>query len=153
MLGAAVPVLCSFSRTAGRSLIRMVWAGVSAGAAGIAGAECSAGGAGGCCPFTWAARSFGKGPARWRELTLVWRGGGLSPSGAGAGASTVPGPLHLIDGLDLDALAFRLVLVKLLDVFILQELGRLLRGNGGLGPGGDFPGALFCFRPFGLFLG
>ena len=64
-----------------------------------------------------------------------------------------PGPLHLIDGLDLDTLAFRLVLVKLLDVFILQELGRLLRGNGGLGPGGDFPGALFRFRPFGLFLG
>ena len=91
MLGAAVPVLCSFSRTAGRSLIRMVWAGVSAGAAGVAGAECSAGGAGGCCPFTWAARSFGKGPARWRELTLVWRGGGLSPSGTDAGASAGAG--------------------------------------------------------------
>ena len=64
-----------------------------------------------------------------------------------------PGPLHLIDGLDLGAAALRLALVELLDVFILQELGRLLRGNSGLGPGGSFPGALFRFCPFGLFLG
>ena len=87
MLGAAVPARCSFSRTAGRSLIRMVRVGASAGAAAVDGAECSAGGAGGCCPFTWAARSFGEGPARWRGLALVWWGGGLSPSGADAGAS------------------------------------------------------------------
>ena len=43
-----------------------------------------------------------------------------------------PGPLHLIDGLGLGAAALRLVLVKLLDIFILQEFCRLLCGNGGL---------------------
>ena len=43
-----------------------------------------------------------------------------------------PGPLHLIDGLDLGAAALRLALVKLLDIFIFQELCRLLCGNGWL---------------------
>ena len=43
-----------------------------------------------------------------------------------------PGPLHLIDGLGLGAAALRLALVELLDILILQELGRLLCGNGGL---------------------
>ena len=43
-----------------------------------------------------------------------------------------PGPLHLIDGLDLGAAALRLALVELLDIFILQEFGRLFCGNGGL---------------------
>ncbi len=43
-----------------------------------------------------------------------------------------PGPLHLIDGLNLGAAALRLALVKLLDILILQELGRLLCGNGWL---------------------
>lgn len=46
--------------------------------------------------------------------------------------SPAPGPLHLIDGLGLGAAALRLALVKLLDIFILQELGRLLCGNSGL---------------------
>ena len=43
-----------------------------------------------------------------------------------------PGPLYLIDGLGLGAAALRLALVKLLDIFILQELGRLLCGDSGL---------------------
>ena len=43
-----------------------------------------------------------------------------------------PGPLHLIDGLGLGAAGFRLALVKLLDIFILQELCRLLCRNSGL---------------------
>lgn len=43
-----------------------------------------------------------------------------------------PGPPYLIDGLGLGAAALRLALVKLLDILILQELGRLLCGNGGL---------------------
>ena len=85
MLGGAALDRCSFSRTEGRSLIRMVRVGASAGAAEVAGAECSAGAAGVRCPFTWAARSFGEGPGRWRGLSLVWRCGGLSPSGASAG--------------------------------------------------------------------
>ena len=96
MLGAAVLGCCSFSRTEGRSLIRMVRAGASAGPALVGGAEGSAGAAAlcGCVPFTWAAFSLGVGPGRWRGLVLVWRCGGLSPSGADAEVSAgagVPG--------------------------------------------------------------
>ena len=95
MLGAAVLGRCSFSRTAGRSLIRMVWAGVSAGPV-VGGAEGSAGTAAlcGCVPFTWAAFSLGVGPGRWRGLVLAWWCGGFALSGAGAGVSAgagVPG--------------------------------------------------------------
>lgn len=66
MLGAAVLDLCSFSRTAGRSLIRMVRAGASAGPVLVDGAEGSAGAAAvcGCTPLTWAAFSLGVGPGR-----------------------------------------------------------------------------------------
>ena len=86
MLGAAVLGRCSFSRTAGRSLIRMVWAGVSAGPV-VGGAEGSAGTAAlcGCVPFTWAAFSFGVGPGRWRQLAAVSWLGGLPASGAAGG--------------------------------------------------------------------
>ena len=66
MLGAAVLDLCSFSRTVGRSLIRMVRAGVSAGPVLVGGAEGPAGAAAvcGCTPLTWAAFSLGVGPGR-----------------------------------------------------------------------------------------
>ena len=43
-----------------------------------------------------------------------------------------PGPLHLFDGLGFGAFCSRLPLVKLLDIFIFQELCRLFCGNGGL---------------------
>lgn len=169
MLGAAVLDLCSFSRTAGRSLIRMVRAGVSAGPVRAGGAEGSAGAAAvcGCTPphsgglllgcGSWPLAGAGSGFAGWRAAGLRrgWRGvrrsRGLWPilgpfldflirlaGGPGTlmGQQLVhgpaPGPLHLIDGLDLGAAALRLALVELLDVFILQELGRLLCGNGGL---------------------
>ena len=66
MLGAAALALCSFSRTAGRSLIRMVRAEASAGPALAGDAEGSAGVAVlcGCVPFTWATFSLGVGPGR-----------------------------------------------------------------------------------------
>lgn len=104
MLGAAAPARCSFSRTAGRSLIRMVRAGASAGPV-AGGAEGSAGAAALCgrVPFTWAAFSLGVGPGRWRELAAVsWLGGppasgaadgvpeGSAPFGASWGRSLIP---------------------------------------------------------------
>ena len=92
MLGAAVLDHCSFSRTAGRSLIRMVRAGVSAGPVLVGGAEGPAGVAAvcGCTPLTWAAFSLGVGPGRWRGLAAVSRAGGLLVSGAAGGASEGP---------------------------------------------------------------
>ena len=86
VLGAAVLGRCSFSRTAGRSLIRMVWAGASAGPV-VGGAEDSAGTATlcGCVPFTWAAFSLGVGPGRRWELAAVSWLGGLPASGAAGG--------------------------------------------------------------------
>ena len=73
MLGAAVPTPCSLSLTVGRSLMRTVRGGTSAGAAVVRGVGGSAGAAAVCggVPFTWAAFSLGVGPGRWQGLAAL----------------------------------------------------------------------------------
>ena len=64
-----------------------------------------------------------------------------------------PGPLHLIDGLDLDALAFRLCWSSCWTYLSFKSLAACFAEMAGWARAATFPALFFVFAPLGFSLG